>query len=559
MDIISKDGQKEIFRREFGTSLPTESRVDEIYEMNRRMARESLYFFSTAVLKWGLIEKVPHLEMCNFIQDQVRRRKLLLVPRDCYKSTIASKSFPLWVLIQEMFCGLPGLEHRILLQSFSSVNAAKQVKSIRQQIERNETFRWLFPEVMPDIARTTWTDTNLLFPREGMYGEDTIEVAGMDTHIVSRHYTIQIKDDIEDKESMESPTVRARVKSSYRAAEALFVDEQTAFDLLVGTRWGVDDVYADIIENESETYSVMCRPLVWTRDDLELDFADAKESEKPPVWNMDPDVFAPDPEKKYYFFPRLFPEASCQRLLRKQGQFMFSMIYQNNPKDPALAEFKDSDIGWFRVDQDGDLIIEHHNGEVEKLYFDTLKRVLMWDPASSDKEIKKNARNAMVVAGIDARGRVFILDSFAERRNPAFLYGKFIGLHQRWRCHKAAIEAVNFSRTLKFPLYKEQMRVGYRFPVKDQTPIGDKGSRIRTLIPYTESHDFYIRRGLKDFHEEMKNYPTFATVDLLDAAAACLDLFGAETGARDGEQKGQRRREIDQAQRLATRSGITGY
>jgi predicted phage terminase large subunit-like protein len=555
MDILETSAREAAFENNLGIKLPTDSKADEIYETTRENGRKSLYFFSTAILKWDKIESTPHRAVCDFMQKVPKQRKVLLLPRDTYKSTVGSKSFPLWVLIQKTFLGLPGPEHRILLMSFASQNAAKQIKSLRQQVERNETFRWLYHDLIPDITRTTWSDTNLLFPREGMYGEDTIEAAGVDTHIVSRHYTIQLKDDIEDFQAMMSPTVRGRIKDAYRAAEALFVDEQNAFDLLIGTRWGVDDLYAEIMAKESETYEFMVRPLLWTRDDLERDLREAEDTQRMPVWNMDPDTYAPESDKKYFFFPRLFPAESCERLKRKQGQFMFSMLYQNNPQDPALAEFRDVDLGWFRLSQDGDLIIEHHNGEMETLDFDVLKRVVMWDPAMGEKDIKKNSRNAMVVMGQDSRNRIFVLDAFAERRNPAFLYTKFIGLHQKWRCHKAAIESVLFSRTLKFPLYKEQIRVGHRFPVIDETPTGDKDYRIRTLIPYTESHDFFIRRGLRDFHEEIKGFPTFGTKDLVDAAAACLNLLGTEMILT----KTSRNYGIDQSRRLATRSSITGY
>lgn len=554
MEILTRDVQRERFG-ELGVSLPTESVADELYETTRENGRRSLYFFATAILKWDRIETVPHKEGCDFIQRVPPRRKVCLWPRDTYKSTVGSKSLPLWILIQEQFCGIPGLEHRILLSSHSSQNSSKHVKSIRQQVERNETFRWLYHDVVPDLSRTTWTDTNLLFPRQGMYGEDTIESAGIDTHIVSRHYTVQIKDDLEDEAAMLSPAVRERVKNWYRASEALFVSEQDAVDILIGTRWGVDDLYSEIIGNESETYEFMVRPLLWTRDDLLRDRREAEESGRKPVWNMDPDVHAPDPDKKYFFFPRLFPEESCQRLLRKQGQFMFSMLYQNNPKDPALAEFRQADLGWFRFNQDGDLVIEHHNGEIETLPFDALKRVLMWDPAAGERDVKRNARNAMIVVGQDARSRLFVIDAFAERRNPAFLYSKFIGMHQRWQCHKAGIEAVNFQRTLKFPLYKEQIRLGYRFPVEDQTPVGDKHARIRTLIPYVESHDLFIRRGLRDFHDEIKGFPTFGTVDLLDAAAACLDLLGTEATTMPERRRAAR----ILSDRRATCSPVTGY
>jgi predicted phage terminase large subunit-like protein len=554
LEILSNKVQTELFDS-LGLGRPTSSETDEFWYQQRQNAKRSLYYFTTAVLNWTKLRPSPHLEVCNFIQQIPPRRKVCLIPRDCYKSTIGSKSFPLWILIQDDFLGLPGLEHRILLCSHSSENSKKQIKSLRQQIERNQMLRWLFPEIVPDIANTTWTDSNLLFPRNGTYGEDTIEAAGIDTHLVSRHYTVQIKDDLEDHESYMSPTVRQRVKEWYRAAEALFVDEQQAFDLLIGTRWGIDDLYAGIYEHEYDTYHFLCRPLHWTAETLQEDVQQAKESSKPPIYNMAPEVWAPDAGKTYYFFPELFPEDSCRRIRAKQGNFMYSMLYMNNPKDPELAEFKSSDIRWFTFNVDGDIQILDDEGKTEIVYFDSLRRVLFWDPALSSAEQKRNARNAMVVMAKDKHGRLFVLDAWAERKDPSFLFTKFLGLHRRYTVHQAAIEDVAFQRILKFPLYAEMRRVDYHFPVREQRPVGAKEVRIRSLIPYAESHLLFVRRGLTDFVEELKGFPVFPTVDLLDAAAATLEMFGqTRMTERDAS-----RAAASQRIRLASRSSVTGY
>jgi predicted phage terminase large subunit-like protein len=559
VDILTKDTQRARLAELGHTELPTESRVDEIYETTKARGRASLYFFATAVLGWNKIEKEPHLEMCDFIQrvpethPGSRRRKLLLVPRDCYKSTIGSKSFPLWVLIQKDFCGLPGPEHRMLLYSFASENAMKQIKSIKQQCERNETLRWLYPEIIPDFSRTTWSDTNLLFPREGMYGEDTIEAAGITTHIVSRHYTIQIGDDSEDKQSMEQPSVREKVKTFYRSAEALYVDEQQAFELMIGTRWGVDDLYSEIITNQSGDTDIMVRPLYWDRDMLQQDFKDAADDNRPPTYNMDPDVFAPDPSRRYFYFPKHYPEESCARVERKQGSFMFSMLYMNNPKDPKNAEFNAEDVLYFTMDQEGHIVLEREDGSKEALDPDLMKRVLFWDPANTSKDVKRHARNAQVVMAKDRKGRLFLLDSFAAFKRPEHCVTKFIGLHQRWRCQKAVIEDVGFQRLLKFPLFHAMRELGYQFSVRDQKPVGDKHARIRTLIPFVESRMFCVRRGQKDFMDELKGFPMMNLVDLLDAAAGSVEALQGNTvqeKPRDGRS--------EQA-RLATRSSVTGY
>lgn len=551
MDILETSARQEIFAGD----VPTDSQQDEIWTKTRENAINSLYFFTTAVAGFNKVERNPHLELCSFIQRIPKRRKVLLIPRDCYKSTIASKALPLWILIQKDFCGLPGREHRILCASFSSENAKKQIKAIRHLIERNTFLQWLFPEIIPDFSRTTWTDSNLLFPRDGVYGEDTIEAAGVDTHLVSRHYTVQIKDDLEDEKAMQSPTVRSKILSWYRSSEALFVNEQEAYDLLVGTRWGIDDIYANIKEHESDTYEFLCRPLHWTREDLDSDIREAREAGKPGIYSMDPAVYAPDPARTYFFFPKLFPEDSCKRIKAKQGSFMYSMLYLNNPKDPALAEFKDKDLKYFVFDTQGNLIIDTDSGK-ETVVFDSLKRVMFWDPAMSGPEQKRNDRNAMVVCGKDSDDRIFVLDAFIERQNPTFLYSKFIGLHRRYSVQKAAIEDVAFQRVLKFPLYRAQMELSYKFPVIDQRPVGDKDTRIRSLIPYVESHMLFIRRGLKELVEELKGFPLFPTKDGVDALAACVPLFGLKSIPNEGDARRSQRRSES---RMVTRNSMTGY
>lgn len=552
MDIIETKAREQIFNGH----VPTDSVADEVLEKTRENGRNSLYFFATAICGFDKVQRNPHLELCSFIQRIPKRRKVLLIPRDCYKSTIASKALPLWILLQKDFCGLPGREHRILCASFSSDNAKKQIKAIRHLVERNTLLQLLYPEIMPDFSRTTWTDSNLLFPRDGVYGEDTIEAAGVDTHLVSRHYTVQIKDDLEDEKAMQSPTVRSKVYSWYKSAEALFVDEQSAFDLLVGTRWGVDDLYAQIKQNEAGTYEFLCRPLHWDRESLLADVKSAAESDSPPVYDMDPEKYAPEPKKEYFFFPTLFPKESCERIKQKQGTFMYSMLYLNNPKDPALAEFKERDFRYFVFDPTGQLVLEHDDGTKEVVPFDSLKRVMFWDPAMSGPEQKRNDRNAMVVVARDSHDRYFVLDALIERQNPTFLYHKFIGLHKRYEIHKAAIEDVAFQRVLKFPLYQAQMKFGHKFPVIDQRPVGDKDSRIRSLIPYVESHQLWLRRGLKDLLEELKGFPLFPTKDGVDALAACIELQGLKGPVSERQQ---RRNERDDNRRSATRNTLTGY
>lgn len=538
----------------------TTSRIEDLLGQTKQRAIESLYYFTTAVLSWNKLKPVPHLEMCTFIQDRENSRKVILVPRDCYKSTVASKSYPLWVVVQPEYFGLKGCEHRILIRMHSSDNAKKQVQSIRRQVERNEILRRLFPELIPDLnlPGSVWTDSALLFPREGMYGEATIECAGIDTHVVSRHYTLMIKDDLEDLASYESATVRNKVKTTYKADESLFVEEATGVDRVVGTRWGINDYYDDIFTNESDTYQKMVRPLEWTRQDLERDLEEAAKKGIPPVWGMDPDTYAPDPEKRYLFFPELFPIDACRRLRAKQGDFMYSMLYLNNPRDPSLLEFKPEFLQDCWLSQENEVCFEDRQGRTVRQPLDALHRVLMWDPALDAKKVKQGCFNAMVVMAQDRYYNRFLLDVFVEKKDPTKLIDKYIGMHQRWMVQKAGVEDAGFQRILKNPIYHRMAELEYSFPVKEQAPIGDKDFRIRGLIPGAELGRLFIRRGLHpEARTQLEGFPNYPFKDVPDAMAAACELFGSTTQAKD--EHTVRRERKEEERRLASRNPVTGY
>src|SRR5262245_63288625 len=74
--------------------VPTSSVLDEFVDNARRDGKRSLYFFASAICGYDKLQLVPHFELCDFIQRTPKQRKVCLIPRDCYKSTIGSKALP---------------------------------------------------------------------------------------------------------------------------------------------------------------------------------------------------------------------------------------------------------------------------------------------------------------------------------------------------------------------------------------------------------------------------------------------------------------------------------
>jgi hypothetical protein len=93
-----------------------------------------------------------HLHVCEFLQQteaiNIGSRRMVLLPRSTFKSTLATISYPIWRL-----CHDPNL--RILIISDTQNNASRFMSEIQNHFERNELFRAIFSEMIPPNFNTT--------------------------------------------------------------------------------------------------------------------------------------------------------------------------------------------------------------------------------------------------------------------------------------------------------------------------------------------------------------------------------------------------------------------
>ena len=78
---------------------------EALRDLQRSKAKNSLFFFVKEILGYPDIVATPHQEMCSFFEDAAlnvggaqQSFSMLLVPRGCFKTTIGSVGFPLWML-----------------------------------------------------------------------------------------------------------------------------------------------------------------------------------------------------------------------------------------------------------------------------------------------------------------------------------------------------------------------------------------------------------------------------------------------------------------------------
>jgi len=507
----------------------TSSEQDELRERLRADARASLYFLAKGVLQYDKLTSHLHREVCDWVQDLSKPRKLQLLPRGHYKTTIATKAFAVWLTLQEQvpWAGVAGNELRILLSNESATNAEKFLLEIEGHWDRNAILRWLFPELLPDKRKhgSKWSEKAMTLRREGHWSEATIETIGVGGAAQSRHYDVQIKDDLIGKEAMESEEVMRKTITWFDYADSLFISPERGIDVISGTRWGQFDLYQYIIDHDGR-YDVYIRQAV--------------EDGKP-----------------------IFPEEfSLQGLsfLRERNFAHYSSQYLNDPRDPDRVDFRDSWLRRYKLKLDAAREPYIACGE-ERTYLRDLDIVMVFDPSMDEKP--SAARRALAVLGMSPRGNALVLQTYASRKPITEVIEKSFELYAKWHPRMLGVETVGNQGYL-VELYRKEMeqrrREGRRpdyiniIPLKTSTKIS-KESRIRDSIQrFGAMGALWIGEDCAEFLEEYPYFPMSKTKDVLDAVAYALEELRRPYSTEEVEEG-----ECEEELFLESMSAVTGY
>jgi predicted phage terminase large subunit-like protein len=194
------------------------------------------------VLGYTLLEENPHHQWCNEV-DQRHSRSLWLEPRHTYKSTVFTKSYPIWRLLEN-----PNL--RILIVNATAENAEAFLSEIVGHLLRNEHFLGLHQALFntyPLDARAAKTKSFILNTRTRNFSEPSIGTVGALGNLVSSHYDLIIVDDLCNEDDRESPAIRNKKKRWFQDLVSVLSPDGEL--VIVGTHWHFDDEYS-YIKNE---------------------------------------------------------------------------------------------------------------------------------------------------------------------------------------------------------------------------------------------------------------------------------------------------------------------
>ncbi len=284
----------------------------------KELAETSLYFFAKVVLNLNLLTKHLHLPVCNWLSDRTKPRKLLLLPRDHFKSTIGSQATPLHLIIQQShnniyFPGMEGSDSKILIIGESERLACRNSHEVITQLESNQLLRAFWPErvwAKPKSQAKAWNKTELYVPRSlgGAKADPTLRTVGVGGAITGSHPNVIIKDDLVTEKARDSADIMEKAIDYHVLSRALFDKQQEegveSLEFVIGTKWANYDLYS-FIEERNPDVCIMKRSII--------------EDSKP-------------------IFPERFNLEDIAKLER-EFRGMFPLLYMNDAADPSLVDF----------------------------------------------------------------------------------------------------------------------------------------------------------------------------------------------------------------------------
>lgn len=200
-----------------------------------------LFTFARKVLGYTLLEEDPHRAWSQEL-DRRYPRLMTLEPRHTYKTTLYTKAYPIWRLLEDT-------NLRILLTSAVSENVQNFLSEISGHLLRNTRLIELWQAQYHKAPLSPLAEKKkkiTLATRTVNHSEPSIAAIGALANIVSAHYDLIIVDDLCNEEDRESPAIREKKN---RWFQSLFSVLSPHGEIIIdGTRWHFNDVYGNIVD-----------------------------------------------------------------------------------------------------------------------------------------------------------------------------------------------------------------------------------------------------------------------------------------------------------------------
>lgn len=212
--------------------------IEACKEILRTHYRNSLFHTCKDLLGYSDMTPHTHGGMCQALESPTRR-KLIVMPRGCFKSSVGVVGYSIWRLMRDP-------NERILIDSEVFSNSKNFLREMKGHFS-SPRFKALFG----DLQGSNWNESEMtITTRTKAYKEASITAGGIGTVKVGQHYSVIIGDDLNSGNNSETQEGRRKVVQHYRMGVAILEPQGTY--VIIGTRYADNDLIGTILAGEAK-------------------------------------------------------------------------------------------------------------------------------------------------------------------------------------------------------------------------------------------------------------------------------------------------------------------
>ena len=398
-----------------------------------------------------------------------------------------------------------------MLDCATLVNAKMYISAIKDQIDNNDVLKLICTDengvyvLEPDKnAAGGWTEDRVLLKHRTKLGmkEPSLFVSAVDNNRTGMHPDVIIMDDLVSEATVTTPEQRNKTKTHYRFSLSLL--ERNGLQVVIGTRYHMDDLYDDLLKNEG--FNCIVRPAIL-------------------------------PNGKCYF-PSKYPMEVLQELRRDQGADIYNSQYMLDPTNEEDAVFKVGNLQYYLEDFT-EAYLDVENIKPKPVAFQQV--AVLTDLAITQN--KRSDYTVIMIVGITCDKKIYVLDYIQNKLTPSQIVQGIFEQYDKARnfgyVNGVYIETVAFQKVMLYLLKDEAKRRGVTIPLKELKTNRDKTLRINGLVPLVDKGDIYISPKHVELKNEMREFPFGKHDDIVDTLAYVLQVMRPGTYAKRDTKKYQ--------------------
>lgn len=224
-------------QKESSISARSENHAEALKSLIRDEYLNSLYKTAKDLCDYSDLCRETHEQTCSMLESE-NKRKLLVMPRGTFKSSIGVVANSVWHILKN-----PNI--RILIDSEKYENSKNFIREIKSKLTSPRIVS-LFGDFQSD---NKWAEREFIVSKRTKdLKEATVTASGIGAGKTGQHYDLIICDDLNTIENSENQEQRKKIIRHYQMNISILDPGGTL--VVIGTRYAVDDVIGYILENE---------------------------------------------------------------------------------------------------------------------------------------------------------------------------------------------------------------------------------------------------------------------------------------------------------------------